>query len=117
MCLRDTGGLIHPVNDYYDQPVSNRAAQVVISMGDFARGLKLLKSSASLDPECPIPYVNAARAYLGMNDLVAARRQVFFLQHTLCAPEALYNRLFTATHSWNHCLGPGMSYAWSCRLL
>lgn len=62
-----------------------RAGQVVISMGDFARGLKLLKSSASLDQECPIPYVNAARAYLGMNDLVAARRQVFFIAHLLCA--------------------------------
>lgn len=62
-----------------------RSTQVVISLGDFSRGLKLLKSSASLDPECPIPYVNAARAYLGMNDLVAARRQVlFFTGHIVC---------------------------------
>ena len=46
-----------------------------MSMGDYARGLELLKRSAALDPECPLPYVNGARAYLGMNDLVAARRQ------------------------------------------
>lgn len=50
--------------------------QILVSMGDFARGLELLKRSAVLDPECPLPYANAARAYLGMNDLVAARRQV-----------------------------------------
>lgn len=67
--------LSHPANDYVLH-LHKRATQVVISMGDFARGLKMLKSSASLDPECPIPYVNAARAYLGMNDLAAARRQV-----------------------------------------
>ncbi|CAM9122880.1 unnamed protein product [Ascophyllum nodosum] len=50
-------------------------AEVLVSMGDYARGLELLKRSAALDPECPLPYVNGARAYLGMNDLVAARRQ------------------------------------------
>lgn len=76
--------------------LQKRTAQVVISMGDFARGLKLLKSSASLDPECPIPYVNAARAYLGMNDLVAARRQAFF-PHTLRVQVVLYNRLSQLT--------------------
>lgn len=79
-----------------------RADQVVISMGDFARGLKLLKSSASLDQECPIPYVNAARAYLGMNDLVAARRQVFFTAH-LFAPVVLCNRLSHVTICWDYC--------------
>ena len=47
----------------------------MISMGDFGKGLEYLKQAASLDPECPIPYVNAARAYLGMNDTKAARRQ------------------------------------------
>lgn len=45
-------------------------------MGDFKKGLEFLHTAASLDPECPIPYVNAARAYLGMNDTKAARRQV-----------------------------------------
>ncbi|CAM9113237.1 unnamed protein product [Ectocarpus sp. 13 AM-2016] len=51
-------------------------AEVLISMGDFKRGLEFLRTAASLDPECPVPYVNAARAYLGMNDTKAARRQV-----------------------------------------
>lgn len=45
-------------------------------MGDFKKGLEFLRTAASLDPECPVPYVNAARAYLGMNDTKAARRQV-----------------------------------------
>lgn len=80
--------------------MNKHSAQVVISMGDFARGLKLLKSSASLDPECPIPYVNAARAYLGMNDLVAARRQVyFFAAHLVCTGIIVQQAI--ATHSWN----------------
>lgn len=52
-------------------------SQVLISMGDFGKGLDYLRQAASLDPECPIPYVNAARAYLGMNDTKAARRRVF----------------------------------------
>ena len=51
------------------------SAQVLISMGDFSKGLEYLKQAAALDPECPIPYVNAARAYLGMNDINTARRQ------------------------------------------
>ncbi|CAM9129653.1 unnamed protein product [Ectocarpus sp. 4 AP-2014] len=51
-------------------------AEVLISMGDFKKGLEFLCTAASLDPECPVPYVNAARAYLGMNDTKAARRQV-----------------------------------------
>lgn len=55
-------------------PPHSHPLQVLISIGNFARGLELLKRSASLDPECPLPYVNGARAYLGMNDLVAARR-------------------------------------------
>ncbi|CAB1105957.1 unnamed protein product [Ectocarpus sp. CCAP 1310/34] len=50
-------------------------AEVLISMGDFKKGLEFLRTAASLDPECPVPYVNAARAYLGMNDTKAARRQ------------------------------------------
>lgn len=53
------------------------SAQVLISMGDFSKGLEYLKQAAALDPECPIPYVNAARAYLGMNDTKTARRQVW----------------------------------------
>lgn len=50
------------------------ASQVLVSLGDFARALILLRESSLLEPDCPLPYVNAARAYLGMNDLVTARR-------------------------------------------
>ena len=46
-------------------------------MGDFSKGLEYLKQAAVLDPKCPIPYVNAARAYLGMNDIKTARRHVW----------------------------------------
>lgn len=48
--------------------------KVLVSLGDFARALALLRRSSVLQEDCPLPYVNAARAYLGMNDLVAARR-------------------------------------------
>ncbi|CAM9578949.1 unnamed protein product [Sphacelaria rigidula] len=51
-------------------------AEILVGLGDFARALSLLRQSSSLEPDCPLPYVNAARAYLGMNDLLAARRHL-----------------------------------------
>jgi tetratricopeptide (TPR) repeat protein len=48
-------------------------SEVLTHLGDFATALSVLSEAASCDPSCPIPYVNAARAYLSMNDTRSAR--------------------------------------------
>ncbi|CAN0169982.1 unnamed protein product [Pylaiella littoralis] len=61
-------------------------AEVLISMGDFRKGLECLKQASSADPECPIPYVNAARGYLAMNDTSAARRRAHMISSSELDP-------------------------------
>ncbi|CAM9796841.1 unnamed protein product [Choristocarpus tenellus] len=49
-------------------------SEILTQLGDFSRALGLLRRAAAAEPQSPLPFVNAARAYLGMNDLISARR-------------------------------------------
>ncbi|KAG5180517.1 hypothetical protein JKP88DRAFT_349586 [Tribonema minus] len=51
-------------------------SEVLTHLGDFAGALALLAAAAAKDPSCPLPYVNAGRAFTGMGDLPSARRHL-----------------------------------------
>jgi uncharacterized protein HemY len=51
-------------------------SEVMTQFGDFAGALALMQSASQLDPTCPLPYVNAGRAFTAMGDLASARKHL-----------------------------------------
>jgi hypothetical protein len=51
-------------------------SEVMTQFGDFAGALALMQSAAQLDLTCPLPYVNAGRAFTAMGDLASARKHL-----------------------------------------
>jgi predicted Zn-dependent protease len=51
-------------------------SEVMTQFGDFAGALSLMQSASQLDPSCPLPYVNAGRAFTAMGDLASARKHL-----------------------------------------
>lgn len=59
---------------FFEVNLTENDCQVLTGLGDFARALGLLRESSSLEPDNPLPFLNAARTYLAMNDVATARR-------------------------------------------
>jgi len=42
--------------------------EILTQVGNFKKALELYQSAAAISPECPLPFVNAGRAYISLND-------------------------------------------------
>ncbi|CAM9696216.1 unnamed protein product [Chrysoparadoxa australica] len=44
-------------------------AEVLTQLGDFGTALSVVSNATAVNDDCPLPFVNAGRAYMAMNDL------------------------------------------------